>query len=58
LSKLWPGWRNLLIISVRTQLSLDKYAPEGRRVRPPAAGKVIALPHLGGLRQEYVSLAA
>ena len=44
--------------SVRTDVSLEKDAPEGRRVQPPDAGKVIALPHLGGLHHEYVRLAA
>jgi putative transposase len=44
--------------SVRTHLSLEKDAPEGRRVQPPAAGKIIALPHLGGLHHKYVRLAA
>jgi len=44
--------------SVRTHLSLEKDTPEGRRAQPPAAGKVIALPHVGGLHHEYVRLAA
>jgi len=44
--------------SVRTHLPLEKDAPEGRRVQPPAAGKVIALPHPGGLHHQYVRLTA
>ncbi len=44
--------------AARTHLSLEKDAPEGRRVQPPAAGRVVALPHLGGLHHEYVRLAA
>jgi len=42
----------------RTHLSLDKDAPDGRAVQPPHTGKVVALPHLGGLHREYVRLAA
>ena len=44
--------------SVQTHLSLEKHAPEGRRVQPPDAGKVVALPHLGGLHHEYIRFAA
>jgi len=44
--------------TARTHLSLDKDAPDGRAVQPPDAGKVVALPHLGGLHHEYVRLAA
>ena len=44
--------------AARTHLSLDKDAPNGRAVHPPDAGKVVALPHLGGLHHEYVCLAA
>ena len=44
--------------AARTHLSLDKDAPDGRAVQPPTAGKVVALPHLGGLHHEYVRLAA
>jgi len=32
--------------------------PDGRAVHPPEAGKVIALPHLGGLHHQYVRFAA
>jgi len=44
--------------SVRTHLSLEKDAPDQRPVQPPSAGKVIALPHVGGLHHEYVRHAA
>ena len=44
--------------SARTHLSLDKDAPDGRPAQPPTAGKVAALPHLGGLHHESVRLAA
>jgi len=44
--------------AARTHLSLEKDAPDGRGVQPPDAGKVVALPHLGGLHHEYVRLAA
>lgn len=44
--------------SARTHLSLGKHAPDGRAVHPPYAGRVVALPHLGGLHHEYVRLAA
>jgi len=44
--------------SARTHLSLDKDAPDGRAVQPPNAGKVVGLPHLGGLHHEYVWRAA
>ena len=44
--------------TARTDLSLEKDAPEGRRVQPPTAGRVVALPHLGGLHHEYARLAA
>jgi len=44
--------------AARTHLSLDKDAPDGRATQSPDAGKVVALPHLGGLHHEYVRLAA
>ena len=44
--------------AARTHLSLQKDAPHRRAVHPPEAGKVIALPHLGGLHHEYVRVAA
>jgi len=44
--------------AARTHLSLDKDAPDGRAVQQPSTGKVVALPHLGGLHHEYVRLAA
>jgi len=44
--------------SARTHLSLHKDAPDGRASQLPHSGKVVALPHLGALHQEYVRLAA
>ena len=44
--------------AARTRLSLDKDAPDGRAVQSPDAGKVVALPHLGGLHHEHVRVAA
>ncbi len=38
---------------VRTHLSLDKQCPVPRRVGDLAEGKVVAIPHIGGLHHEY-----
>ena len=45
-------------LAARTHLSLNKQCPNPRQVQPPGQGKVIALPHLGGLHHEYVGRAA
>src|SRR5712691_2599250 len=37
----------------RTHLSLDKDCPDTRPVHRPAAGKIIALPEVGGLHHRY-----
>ena len=37
----------------RTHLSLDKQSPVPRSIEPPEQGKVVAIPHLGGLHHEY-----
>jgi transposase InsO family protein len=42
----------------RTHLALDKDAPEPRAVEPPDRGRVVALPHVGGLHHRYVRRAA
>ena len=42
----------------RTHLSLDKDAPDVRPVERPEAGRVVALPEVGGLHHRYVRLAA
>jgi len=42
----------------RTHLSLGKDAPQSRSVQPPAMGKVVALPEVGGLHHRYERLAA
>ncbi len=44
--------------TARTHLSLDKDAPDHRPVQPAHTGKVVALPHVGGLHHQYVRLAA
>jgi len=43
---------------VRTHLALEKDAPDRRPVQPRAAGRVIALPQVGGLHHHYVRFAA
>jgi transposase InsO family protein len=42
----------------RTHLSLDKDAPEPRAVHPPAMGKIVELPEVGGLHHRYERRAA
>src|SRR2546421_903554 len=42
----------------RTHLALEKDAPEPRAVEPPELGRVVALPHVGGLHHRYVRRAA
>jgi putative transposase len=37
----------------RTHLSLDKLSPVPRSIEPPDQGKVVAIPHVGGLHHEY-----
>jgi transposase InsO family protein len=37
----------------RTHLSLDKQSPVPRSIEPPDQGKVVAIPHVGGLHHEY-----
>ena len=42
---------------VRTHLSLDRNAPIPRQVEPPSHGRVIAIPHVGGLHHRYTRAA-
>ncbi|HEY6419089.1 MAG TPA: integrase core domain-containing protein [Candidatus Binataceae bacterium] len=42
----------------RTHLSLDKDCPDSRPTVPPRIGKVVAIPHVGGLHHRYEPLAA
>jgi putative transposase len=42
----------------RTHLSLDKDAPDGRPIEPPARGAIIPVPQVGGLHHRYVRRAA
>ena len=37
----------------RTHLSMDKQSPVPRSIEPPEQGKVVAIPHVGGLHHEY-----
>jgi len=37
----------------RTYLALDKDAPDLRPIEPPAAGKIVQLPEVGGLHHRY-----
>ena len=42
----------------RTHLALGKDSPEARPVEPPEAGRVVALPQVGGLHHRYTRRAA
>lgn len=42
----------------RTHLSLEKDTPKGRPIEPPALGKVIEIPQVGGLHHLYTRKAA
>ena len=42
----------------RTHLALEKDCPEPRPIQPPAAGRIIAIPVLGGLHHRYERRAA
>jgi hypothetical protein len=42
----------------RTHLGLEKDCPEARAVEPPEAGRVVALPQVGGLHHRYTRRAA
>jgi len=42
----------------RTHLSLEMDSPESRTVQPPALGKVVQFPEVGGLHHHYERLAA
>jgi putative transposase len=42
----------------RTDLALDKDAPDRRQIEPPALGAIIAFPEVGGLHHRYVRRAA
>lgn len=43
---------------IRTHLSLGKDAPEPRSRQPPAQGRVVEIPRVGGLHHEYLRRAA
>jgi putative transposase len=42
----------------RTHLSLDKDCPDSRPIQPPRIGRVVAIPHVGGLHHRFERLAA
>ena len=42
----------------RTHLALDKDTPVSRAVSPPTAGRIVALPQVGGLHHRYERIAA
>ena len=43
---------------VRTHLSLEKDAPDGRAIERPELGRVVQIPEVGGLHHRYVRRAA
>ncbi len=49
--KTYPVYYN----AVRTHLSLDKHAPNSRRLQH--VGSIVAMPILGGLHHQYVRLS-
>jgi putative transposase len=42
----------------RTHLALEKDAPLPRPIAPPTAGRVVAIPQVGGLHHRYERRAA
>ena len=42
----------------RTHLALDKDAPKGRAIEPPALGTITSIPEVGGLHHRYGRRAA
>ena len=42
----------------RTHLALEKDSPEPRPIQPPASGRIIAIPLMGGLHHRYERRAA
>jgi hypothetical protein len=45
------------INEVRPHQSLEKNAPVPREIEPPAKGKIISLPQVGGLHHRYLRAA-
>jgi hypothetical protein len=43
---------------VRTHLSLEKDASDGRAIERPEVGRVVQIPEVGGLHHRYVRRAA
>ena len=44
--------------SARTHLSLEKDTPDRRPIQPANAGKIVAIPEVGGLHHRYERRAA
>jgi putative transposase len=42
----------------RTHLALDKDTPYARSVTPPSAGRIVAIPEVGGLHHRHDRIAA
>jgi putative transposase len=42
----------------RVHLALEKDTPETRRIQPPACGRIVSIPVLGGLHHRYERRAA
>ena len=47
-----------LYMRSRTHLALGKDTPSPRPVTPPSAGRIVALPEVGGLHHHYDRIAA
>lgn len=48
----------IIIIAARTHLALEKDSPEPRPIQAPDAGRIIAIPEVGGLHHRYERRAA
>jgi hypothetical protein len=43
---------------IRTHLSPNKDAPDGREIQPMEQGRIVSFKHLGGLHHEYGHMSA
>ena len=53
-----PRFRPAYYHRTRTHLSLGKDSPDTRPAQPPAVGKIVELPQVGGLHHRYERRAA